>query len=769
MIRPLAAVAFTGLLLAGVASAQSTSGGDSGSAPPDSTIAPADTTVAPATTAPDTTEAPAAATTADTTATAEPRVTRTFLSTDGAISVYEEAQPGEGIDGFWWEYDREADLERLVDRDRRGERLEPLRDAFGFELVVPDSIRALRDSVTSVADSILAAAIDISVSFDPKFTSKYNESKDRYTFNNELVADIPMSRQGNVNTQIRDENIYNRSTSKLNDKQSVSSSFSYRFRPDLTSTFTVARNQDQQRRDDVLESESTNTSGSGRVRKTLTWAWVGDVDASAGASLSENDYASLNTSGNATNFKPDWSMKITRDIPRGKATFDYQGDLSRAARREVREQPDPDDPDGDPLDVVTETDDRNFSNKLNLNANSKLTENYEVRFTGRGSREQFQYISQFVVGAQETRTRESFAFTGNLNATPFEGLSMRVNADLNSNQTDYEVETTRFSRTTNRGGDADITYEAWSGSRFNVKLDRNVEDKDFRNPQAGEVDKKKATMEYKQQITQNVDLTATYLLSLDSYKFDDTEANTGDRDLRNTRSTATLRYNPVTAVSTSLKMEFREGRSVNIHPDRSSANKTDYTYLITPSYTWKVGKASISGDFSGEARYSIHDFEEDDNFLTRGFSTRQRWQHAFNQRLSTELLGTFNFTDEGSFVRSELDGVRRFARSRETRRFSVSSTVQYSPVKGLRTRFTYKEDGDNQYNFVDGERDQTRSTRTQELTMGASYRRKLYKHVTIDLDVSETRKEGPTVGEIERHFFNIRASLEYRPFSEESP
>jgi hypothetical protein len=89
-------------------------------------------------------------------AAADSAVVRDEVSTDGAITVFQEAFPGEGIDGFYWVYDPLKDLERLLDTRRRTERLEPLVDPYGFQVAIPESIRALRDSVTAVADSILA-------------------------------------------------------------------------------------------------------------------------------------------------------------------------------------------------------------------------------------------------------------------------------------------------------------------------------------------------------------------------------------------------------------------------------------------------------------------------------------------------------------------------------------------------------------------------------------------------------------------------------------
>jgi hypothetical protein len=286
------------------------------------------------------------------------------------------------------------------------------------------------------------------------------------------------------------------------------------------------------------------------------------------------------------------------------------------------------------------------------------------------------------------------------------------------------------------------------------------------NLQAGIVEEQKASLDFKQQITSNVDFNATYFASLRSFQFDDNVNNTGDRDLLSQTGTFTVHYSPRQALRTNVRMEVRKAESINIHPEKSSDNKTDHTYLIRPGYNLKIGKANIDGDFQAEARYAVYDFREDDNFLNRRFSTRQKWQQSVTKTISTEFVFTYEINDEGSYRRSEYDNRRRFTRARELHRFRVSAEVRYTPFKGVNAHFLYRQDGDDTYVVSDGVETPTGDSRTQELTSGVSFKRAIMKHVSLNLDFRQTQKSGDRVRDTEHRFYNIRASLEYSPFTE---
>jgi len=694
--------------------------------------------------------------------------TRKFLSTDGAVQVYEEAVPGEGIDGFWWEYDPEADLARLLDRDRRAQDLEPLTDAFGFDLVIPDSIAALRDSVTAVADSILASRIELETSFDPKVKTRYTERRDDYELVNEVTSPIPLTTRTTLTTTLKDTQRYNQSTDKLRDDRDLSSTFTFRYSEKVSATLTATRTQSQQKRGSTLENDTANTGVNARGQASLHNDILGSVELSSGLRASAVNYQTTRTEGESGSFEPTWGMKITRPYAGGNTSLDYTGSLSRGNRKETRpEQVMQPDSTFVLEDVTVKTEDSNQNDKLSLTSTYKVAEGWDLRLNSGASRAVVQYIAQSdsIAGLQETRTGTDGNARLQLDASPIPGLEVRSGASITARKTEYDLESAKFANTTRKTADTEFRYDIWSGANITTKLTRDHEDKKFRTAQTGTVDKQSASLDYKQKVTEHVDVTTNLFLGLDSFAFEDTEANTGDRDLLTQRGTATVRYTPVAMFSTSIKMDLRETQSINIHPTRSGDNKTDFIYLLSPGYTLKLGDANITGDFTADARYAVFDFDEDRNSLTRRFGTKQRWQHAFTSRLSTELLTTFEFTDEGSYSTDEALGTRVFSKSREVRRYSVQANVQYSPRPWFRTRALYRQDGDDNYRLTEGgDKTLTQKARTNEFRTGFSIKRKILQTINMDIDVSRTEKVGDRVTSTDRRYFEIRALFEYQPF-----
>jgi hypothetical protein len=708
-----------------------------GGTPPDSAAAPADSTA------------------------------RELISTDGSVSVFKEARPGEGIEGYWWEYDPFTDLQRLTDTRLREQPLDPILDPFGFQLIIPDTIRALRDSVRAVADSVISARIEINTTFDPKLRSTYRELKDAYEFSNKIDAAFPLTRRGNVVVTVDDQNRYNSSTKRADDGLNLASNFNYNVSASTRSTLALNFEDNQLERDGVEESNSQNKGLTGRILVNRPVAGGFTLDTGVGLGLSQRTYTTLVTDGKATQLSPNWSLKTTRQLPGGTLGFDYTGDYGRARRREVRTFTQADST-GTLREVTetTETKDDNFSNRGGANFYWTFNQDWNTRLTGNLSQDRFQYISQAdsVQGQQETRVRAAQDVTWNLVGKPVQKFEVKTNVAWRRNQTEYDLEAGRFARTTTRSGKADLIYDPWSTGRFKATFDRSLENRDYLTAQAGLVDKKSIIADWRQDVTPRIELTSAYTLRLDSYQFDDPEANTGDRDLRTQRGTFTVRYNPMSVLSTSVKMDIRKDESVNIHPSRSGDNKTDYVYIVTPGYSIRLGAATINGDFTANARYNVFDFDENRNSLTRRFSTQQRWQQKVNERVSSELLFTYEFSDEGSYRPSPVDGIRRYSRSREIFRYRLDTSLLYNPWSWLRLRATYRTDGDDQYSVNMNERQQTTELRTYELSFGASVKRRILKTIQINLEITQSQKEGDRVSDVDRNFYNIRATLEYQPF-----
>lgn len=702
---------------------------------------------------------------------------RKLLSTDGGgIRVYEERRPGEGIDGFWWEYDPAVDLERLLDEDRRTRALDKLTDAFGFEIFAPESIVALRDSVTSVADSVLGTRINLASTFDPKITSRYSENRDTFEFNNELYSPIPVARRATLQTTLSESDSFNESTRKLRDARSLATSLNYVLRPGITSSVALNRSDDEQRRDEAVESRTTGTTMSGRLQAMQRIERIGEVTAEVGMSGSSNEYRTETTDGSSDLVSPTWSVKVTRPAAGANLSMDYSGATDRGTRRETQTVPILDangfpvlDPSGQAQTErrTSETKDQNARNKLDVGLDGKLSavSNYRVNTSLSQDRTQFIAQSDSVAGLQETRTNTVRSVGAHVDSKPWQGVEIRLDGDAGRNEFDYDLEAIKFQDTRTWGGKSEVVWDSWEGSRLTMRLGRDREDRNFLTSQAGVVDRESAGLNWKQTITPKVEFTANYDVSLDSYLFDDKEENTGDRDLRNQRGIFTVRYNVTNAFTSSVRMDIRKNETINIQAEKSRDNKTDYAYVVTPGYTLRLGAASITGEFNADARYAVYEADDELNSLTRRFSTRQRWQQAVSERVSTEALGTYEIVDDGGYKRSTPEGPRLYGKARETRRFRLESTILYNPTGWLRTKVTYRQDGDDTYSFAATRRNKTGVFRTEEFTFGITVKRKFLRGIDLDFDFNHSQKDGDRVSDVDRRFYTIRAALEYRPFA----
>ncbi|MGH2571672.1 MAG: hypothetical protein ACRDGR_10620, partial [bacterium] len=698
--------------------------------------------------------------------------TRPLISTDGSVSVYEEATPGEGIEGFWWEFNAAAELARLLDKDRREDRLDPIVDRFGFELVIPDSIRDLRDSVFAVADSILDATIETSTPFDPRISSSYTEQKDVYAWTNELETSIPMTQAGSVVVKGTVRNDFNESTKVYKNNRDLATTFNYHFDQGIATTFGVTRTGNLQERDDIRENEGTNTAVTGSVhaiRESTSW---GKLETGFGASVNEQNYATAITDGRSENLTPDWNVKYNRPWGAGDVTVDYRGKRGRARRTETsRTLTGEVGGDGLPIETITTTDadERNLANNASLAANWDVNEYSKVRFIGSFSRDSFQYLSQAdtLRGRQETRRQLARSTRLAYDTKPSERIDFKTSFEIRQNETNYDLETARFTRTTAKIGDVTLIYQPWHPGKFTVKLFSQEEDREYVSDQSGLVYAQKASADYEHLITANVTATAGYFVTLDSFFFDDPASNTGDRDLKREKGLFTVNYvPPVDGMTTKLTVDIRKDQTVNIHATRAGTNRDDYTYIITPEYTWKTGRASITGDFNADVRYKLFPFLSEDDELTRRFSMGQRWQHQFTGKTSTDLLWNYEFTDQGGYPLGA-DGHRRFARSGELRRLKLELKLLYSPLPNLKTNVRYRRDSDDVYSIRDGERDLTSEPTTKEFSFGVDFRKRITPHVSFDVVFEQSHKEGALATSIERRFYNIRASLKYRPFKVE--
>jgi hypothetical protein len=89
----------------------------------------------------------------------------------------------------------------------------------------------------------------------------------------------------------------------------------------------------------------------------------------------------------------------------------------------------------------------------------------------------------------------------------------------------------------------------------------------------------------------------------------------------------------------------------------------------------------------------------------------------------------------------------------------------YSPQGWCHTRVSFRRDGEDQFTITQRLRVPSAQFRTDELTLGVTVNKKIMRAIRLDLDFDQTEKRGDRVTDVDRHFYTIRAALEYQPFS----
>ena len=222
----------------------------------------------------------------------------------------------------------------------------------------------------------------------------------------------------------------------------------------MSSSFSLRRNNDQQKREGVVESRSDGTSLNGRIVATEKTR-LGDVTADVGIARNNNGYGTEVTEGSTKQFSPSWHANFARGADVGKLSLDYTGHQDAGRRSESRTRPLLDenglpvhDEQGQPLTTIehSETQDRNFGNKLDFAADRKLSAAWIGRLNGTYGTEQTQFIApeDSLAGRQETRTNGTQVLRAHVEGKPMQGLEMVLEGDRNRNLSDYELGTEKF-------------------------------------------------------------------------------------------------------------------------------------------------------------------------------------------------------------------------------------------------------------------------------------------------------------------------------------
>jgi hypothetical protein len=188
---------------------------------------------------------------------------------------------------------------------------------------------------------------------------------------------------------------------------------------------------------------------------------LGDLDLGIGVSTSRRNYENRALDGQSELLTPDWNAKLRSTVAGGKVDLSYTGNAQKGTREETRTITELDS-EGNVIasrDTTDSTSDSNSKNRLNLTIDRKF-EKATMTITGGAGKDRFQFISQLdsLAGQQETRTQSDQTARVRLDVTPREGLKFVMDGSVSENESDYLLDRGRFTQTSKRDANADITY-----------------------------------------------------------------------------------------------------------------------------------------------------------------------------------------------------------------------------------------------------------------------------------------------------------------------
>ena len=130
--------------------------------------------------------------------------------------------------------------------------------------------------------------------------------------------------------------------------------------------------------------------------------------------------------------------------------------------------------------------------------------------------------------------------------------------------------------------------------------------------------------------------------------------------------------------------------------------------------------------------------------------------------LNNCLVPSRSILNVASLLLAESSSTVRSATS--FRRSTLESKVLYTVIPGIQTRVEYRRDEDDQYRISGDEKTLISELPTRQFVYAVDFRREILEHVRLDLNFSQTFKDGPRVSELEQSFYNIRAQMVYEPF-----
>ena len=327
---------------------------------------------------------------------------------------------------------------------------------------------------------------------------------------------------------------------------------------------------------------------------------------------------------------------------------------------------------------VQKNTDKNRTGKVTLKGGWEEFKAFMVNITGTYANTFSQYFYPQADG-QETKEMlraSAGAFVGGQFG---ENLGYEISWSAAQNRNDYKLKTASNQETVDTGTNAQAFYitslPLIDGTRFDVGMNMSNKRSDSRNTNQ---DRKY------QKISGTAAKNITDQLSI-TFSGSETLSQDMNDDVLNDKDTYTITYSVTSRLKVPdcitatgyYKVDSKELIYVSDDKAVNSYQKNDY--IIRADYTWLLpNKLQIVQKFSINSIYDFYSFNENKNSLNRRNKVTTRLSMPIMPRTTLMVEHRFEKSDNGSYIRSEVDGTRRYRVSSKTLIQGITSSISHS-------------------------------------------------------------------------------------------
>lgn len=349
----------------------------------------------------------------------------------------------------------------------------------------------------------------------------------------------------------------------------------------------------------------------------------------------------------------------------------------------------------------------------------------------------------------------------------WQGFSMKMKFDHTYSDQKFRVEDRRNKETETNDLEASVSYRYHPKGSIGVSMTRGESDTEFGPTSVASYRTKDYSLSasLKHTMRDSLDILFRGTMSLDQKLYKKKEQNPRDADYTFASLYGRLDALLFRIIKTGVTSTLSRRETINIDATLSGDNRTDYQYFFIPEYSFNpMPWLSLRQKYEIKIDYTEFSFDADRNYLNRNTTLTTEAGFSLFRKLKYKIKHRYNMKDTGAY-KSKIDGPRLYNPTSENIENRLTMNFDYEVFPGMNIYLTSKFRGqdNNTLGVVDGQRQVTRTSRSEsgDFRAGFKRKRKFTGYGEVDLDIAWVKKFGPFISEENREYWVVSANVDF--------